>query len=108
MPRLTLHQRVWICIEFSKCSNAREVIRRWPNRWPNDRPHTDKTVKQTFHKFEAEATCHNLNKGQSGRSRTAIQNASNNLDPAMIRNAFNGMVNCVNKCSLVNGKSICR
>ena len=76
MPRLTLDQRVWICIEFSKCNNAHEVIRRWPNRWQNVRPPTDKTVKQTFRKFEAEATCHNLNKGRSGRPRT-VRTAGN-------------------------------
>jgi len=29
MPRLTIHQRVWICIEFARVNNAREVARRW-------------------------------------------------------------------------------
>jgi len=31
MPRLTVEQRIWVCIEFARVNNAEEVLRRWNN-----------------------------------------------------------------------------
>jgi len=44
---LTVQQRTWICIEFTRSNNTAEVIR----RWPNDRPPTGKTVMKTLRKW---------------------------------------------------------
>ena len=68
MPQLSKNQRVWICIQYARVNNALEVIRRWENQWPHVAPPTHKTVVKTFRKFEREGTCHNLNKGRSGRN----------------------------------------
>ena len=70
MPRLTVQQRIWVCIEFSRVDNAEEILRRWNYRWPNDEAPSAKTIRNTFAKFQREGTCHNLHKGNSGRRRT--------------------------------------
>ena len=70
MPQLTKDQRVWICIEFARTNNAHEVARRWVNRWQGIQVPTIRTIIKTFHKFEEEGTCLNINKGRSGRRRT--------------------------------------
>ena len=28
MPRLTIEQRVWVCVEYARVANVREVLRR--------------------------------------------------------------------------------
>ena len=71
MPRLTVAQRVWVCIEFVRVNNAQEVIRRCAIYWDNIPAPSKQTVIKTFRKFEREASCHNLNKGRSGRRRMA-------------------------------------
>ena len=71
MPQLTIAQRTWVCFEYARVGNALEVSRRWRNHWQNVRPPTVRTILKTFQKFETEGTCHNLNKGNSGRPRTA-------------------------------------
>ena len=71
MPRLTIAQRVWVCIEYARVNNAQEVIRRWAIYWDNIPAPSKQTVIKTFRKFEREGSCHNLNKGRSGRTRTA-------------------------------------
>ena len=71
MPRLTKDQRVWICLEYAKVNNACEVLRRWAERWGNLPPPTKRTVMITYRKFVREGTCLNVNKGRSGRRRTA-------------------------------------
>jgi hypothetical protein len=30
MPRLTIQQRVWVCLQYATVNNAEEVRRRWP------------------------------------------------------------------------------
>ena len=70
MPRLTIAQRTWVCIEFARVGNAHEVLRRWRHRWHNIRHPTVRTILKTFEKFEGEGTTHNLNKERSGRRRT--------------------------------------
>ena len=70
MPRLTIAQRTWVCIEFARTANAHEVLRRWRYRWQNIRPPTIRTILKNFEKFEADGTCHNLNKERCGRNRT--------------------------------------
>ena len=70
MPRLTVAQRTWVCIEFARVGNVHEVQRRWRNHWQNINPPTVRTILKNFEKFEGEGTCHNLNKGRSGRRRT--------------------------------------
>ena len=52
-------------------NNAEEVIRRWPIHWANVPSPSKHTMIKTFRKFVREGTCHNLNKGRSGRTRTA-------------------------------------
>ena len=71
MPRLTNDQRVWLCLEYARVNNACEVQRRWAERWGNLPAPTKRTVMKTYRKFVHEGTCHNLNKGRSGRRRTA-------------------------------------
>ena len=70
MPQLTKDQRVWICIEYARTNNVREVIRRWPVRWHGVPVPSKVIIKATFEKFVREGTCHILNKGRSGRLRT--------------------------------------
>ena len=71
MPQLTKDQRVWICVEYARTNNVCEVIRRWPVRWYGIPVPSRLTIKSTFEKFVREGTCLNLNKGRSGRLRTA-------------------------------------
>ena len=84
MPRMTIPQRIWVCIEFARVGNAHEVMRRWRNRWHNIRPPTVRTILKTFEKFGNEGTCHNLNKLRCGRPRTA--RSPQNI--ARVRNAL--------------------
>ena len=70
MPRLTTDQRVWICIEYARTNNVCQVLRQWPVRWHGIPAPSKPTIKATFEKFVREGTCHNLNKGRSGRLRT--------------------------------------
>ena len=76
MPRLTKDERVWICLEYAKTNNAYEVLRRWDERWENVPKPTRRTVMKTYQKFLREGSCLDLNKGRSGRRRTArtVQN----------------------------------
>ena len=71
MPRLSKDQRVWVCLEHARIQNAAEVRRRWPGRWGNIPAPTKRIISTTYRKFLREATCHDLNKGRSGRPRTA-------------------------------------
>jgi hypothetical protein len=72
MPRLSKDQRVWVCLEHARFQNAEEVRRRWPpGRWGNIPAPTKRTISTTYRKFLREATFHDLNKGRSGRPRTA-------------------------------------
>ena len=84
MPRFTIPQRIWVCIEFACVGNAHEVLRRWRNHWLNTIPPTIRTILKTFEKFGNEETCHNLNKQRSGRPRTARSIAN----IARVRNAL--------------------
>lgn len=79
MPRLTKDQRVWVCLEFARVNNATEVKRRWPNHWPGIQPPSDMTIKATYNKLVREGTCLNVNKGRSGRRRTARTQHNINL-----------------------------
>ena len=77
MPRLTIQQRVWICIKYIEFNrNAAAVRRQWIITWPNIVPPREGTISDTFRKFENEGTCHNLHKGRSGRPRTARTEAN--------------------------------
>ena len=71
MPQLTILQRVWVRLEMARTNNACEVGRRWPQRWHNHPPPTKRAILKNFETFEREATCHNLNRGNSVRPRTA-------------------------------------
>lgn len=71
MPRLMKDQRVSICLEYARVNNACEVLRRWAERWGNLPAPTKRTVMKTYRKFVHEGTCLNINKGRSGRRRTA-------------------------------------
>lgn len=92
MPRLNKDQRVWICLEFGRTNNAHEVSRRWHRRWPNDQAPTIRTILKTFSKFVNEGTCLNVNKGRSGRLRTArtpeiIEQVRNSLNADGLRSS---------------------
>ena len=71
MPRLTKEQRVWVCLEHTKCNNATEVRRRWQGHWGDIPAPPKRTITKTYRKFLQEATCHDLNRVRSGRVRTA-------------------------------------
>ena len=60
MPRLTVQQPVWVCLEHARVNNAEEVIRRWPVYCGNVPVLSNETVKKTFRKF-LEGTCHDIN-----------------------------------------------
>ena len=79
MPRLTIPQRTWVCIEFARTNNATEVLRRWPNQWPNVPPPSREAIIKNYRKFGREGTCHNLNKGRSGRRPTVMTQANKDL-----------------------------
>ena len=55
----------------SKIQNAVEVKRQWPGRWGSVPSPTKRTITKTYQTFLQEATCPDLNKGRSGRRRTA-------------------------------------
>ena len=61
----------WICLEYARVNNACEVRRRWAERWGDVPAPTKRIVMQTYRKFVHEGTCLNVNKGRSGRRRTA-------------------------------------
>ena len=71
MPRLSEDQRIWMCLHHARIQNAAEAKRRWPHRWENAPSPTKQTITKAYQKFLQEATCHDLNKGRSGRRRTA-------------------------------------
>ena len=84
MGQLTNDQHVWICLEFARVGNAAEVQRRWPKHFPQ-RPLTSlPAIRKNAKKLNEEATCHNLNKGRSGRRRTAVTQQNVN----MVRNSL--------------------
>ena len=71
MTRLSKEQRVWVCLQHASIQNAVEVKRRWPSRWGNVPSPIKRTITKAYQKFLQEATCHDLNKGRSGRRRNA-------------------------------------
>ena len=73
MPRLSKEQRVRVCLEHTKYQNAEEVRRRGPVLWGNILAPTKRTIIQTYRKSLWEATCHDLNKGRTVRTRENIE-----------------------------------
>ena len=71
MPTLSKDQRLWVRLQHANIQNAVEVKRRWPGGWGNVPSPIKRTITKTYQKFLQEATCHDLNKGRSGRRRTA-------------------------------------
>ena len=72
MPRLSKDQRVWVCLEHARIQNAAEVRRRWPGRWGSiPAPPNEQSAQRIENFCEKRSTCHDLNKGLSGRPRTA-------------------------------------
>ena len=71
MTRLSKEQRLWVCLQHASIQNAVEVKRRWPSRWGNVPSPTKRAITKTYQKFLQEATCHDFNKGRSGRRRNA-------------------------------------
>jgi hypothetical protein len=51
MPRLTIQQRVWVCLQYATVNNAEEVIRRWPIYWGNVPCPSKPTAIKTFSLF---------------------------------------------------------
>ena len=92
MPRMTIAQRTWVCIEYARTNNALEVLRRWPNHWPKMQPPSSMTIKTNYEKFGREGTCHNLNKGRSGRRCTIRTQA--NIDRVRRSLQQNGRRSC--------------
>ena len=84
MPQFSKDQRVWMSLEFARTRNAHEVRRRWPNHFQGIRAPTIRTILKTYEKFEQEGTILNVNKGRSGRRRTARTPV--NID--MVRNSL--------------------
>ena len=95
MVQLTNQQRVWICLEYARVNNAHEVRRRWPAHFPGRIPSIT-TILKNVRKLNQNATCHNLNKGQSGRPKTA-------LTPQNIDNVRRSLVQDGNRSSRRNG-----
>ena len=84
MVQLTKEQRVWTCLEFTRVNNAAEVQRRWHLRFPERGPPSLTAIRKNVKKLDEEATCHNLNKGRSGRLKTVF--TQNNID--MVRESL--------------------
>lgn len=71
MPQLTPQQRAYVVSEFHRTQSVTAVLRNFRQRFPNARCPSRPTVYANVYKYEATGTSLNLNRGRSGRPRTA-------------------------------------
>ena len=86
MVQLSKQQRVWLCLEFARVGNAAEVQRRWPMHFPQRPAPSLPAIRKNVTKLNNEATCHNLNKGRSGRRTTVFTQQNINRVRNSLRN----------------------
>ena len=71
MVQLTKEQRVFIVLHYTQTANTAAVQNAFRARFPDrNLPHKT-TILRNFEKYSIEGTTSNLNKGNSGRRRTA-------------------------------------
>ena len=71
MVQLTTQKRIWICIQIARLQNAAIVQHIWRQQWPGIVPPDPTTIRRNFRKYQAHGTSLNMNKGRSGRRKTA-------------------------------------
>ena len=71
MVQFTTQERIWICIQMKRLQNAAAVQRLWRRQWPGIVPPHPTTIRRNFRKYQAHGTSLNMNKGRSGRRKTA-------------------------------------
>jgi hypothetical protein len=88
-PQFTPQQRAFLVREYHRSNNnVQRVLERFREQYPNVRCPSHKTVYNNVNKHNVNGTSCNLNKGRSGRRRTArteeniqaVQNAVNARD----------------------------
>ena len=70
-PQFTKQQRAYLVTEYARLNNVAHVLRRFRQQYPNVRCPARNTVYSNVLKYQREGTSCNLNKGRSGRLRTA-------------------------------------
>ncbi len=71
MVQLTTEQRIFIVLQYNRAQNTTEVQNIFRARYPNRDPPHKATILRNVRKCSSEGTSPNLNKGNSGRRRTA-------------------------------------
>jgi hypothetical protein len=71
MVQLTKEQRVFIVLHYTQTANTAAVQNAFRARFPDRNPPHKTTILRNFEKYSIEGTSSNLNKGNSGRRRTA-------------------------------------
>ena len=71
MVQLTTEQRIFIVLQHNRTQNTTEVQNIFQARYPNRDPPHKATILRDVRKCSSEGTSPNLNKGNSGRRRTA-------------------------------------
>ena len=78
MAQLTTEQRVFIVLNYAQTQSSIAVINRFRARFPDRIPPVPSTVLRNVRKYLNSGTSLNLNKGNSGRRRTA--RSAENID----------------------------
>ena len=87
MVQLTTEQRVFVVESFIRLKSYAAVQREFRDRFPEREPPAKRTIQENLSKYHNCGTSLNLNKGNSGRLRTArtpenimrLRNVSQNI-----------------------------
>ena len=71
MVQLTTEQRVFIVLHYTQTQNTTAVQNAFRARFPDRDPPHKTTILRNVRKYSSQGTSLNLNKGNSGRRRTA-------------------------------------
>ena len=70
MVQLTIEQRVFVVLHYTKTQSIAAVQNAFLERFPDRNPPCKTTILRNFQKYSNAGTSLNLNKGNSGRRRT--------------------------------------
>ena len=70
-PQLTHEQRVFLALEKAKGTTVRDIKKSFTHKWPESSALGKKTIARLSKKLLENQTVKNLNKGNSGRKRSA-------------------------------------
>ena len=70
-PQLTDEQRVFLALEKAKGTTVRDIKKSFTHKWPESSALGKKTIARLSKKLLENQTVKNLNKGNSGRKRSA-------------------------------------